>query len=116
MTLRNKNPQLAITEISKLMGQKWNKMSEKQKSPYYLQAENDQVRYQKEMNELMTKGFFINQDGVKSTDLVNKKKRPAVTSKVQESSPVTTTKRKAMTEPVEPQEQIQKKSPKRVKK
>ena len=90
-------------------------MTEKQKAPFYLQAENDQVRYQNEMKQLMTKGFFVNQDGVKSTDMVNKKKRP-VTNKAQESSPVTTTKRKAMTEPVEPQETIQKKSPKRVKK
>lgn len=115
-SLREKNPSLGITEISKLAGQKWNKLSEKQKSPFYLQSEQDNQRYQNEMNELMTKGFFVNQEGTKSTDLVNKKKRQAVTSKAQENSPVTASKRKAMTEPVEPQEAIDKKSPKRVKK
>lgn len=90
-------------------------MSEKQKSPYHIKAQEDLQRNQKEMNELMTKGFFVNQDGIKSTDLVNKKKRSAVTSKGQEHSP-TTSKRKAMTEPIEPQEEIVKKSPKRAKK
>jgi len=115
-SLREKNPSLGITEISKLVGQKWNKLSEKQKSPFYTQAEQDILRQQNEMNELISKGFFVNQEGTKSTDLVNKKKRQAVTSKAQENSPVTASKRKAMTEPVEPQEAIDKKSPKRVKK
>jgi hypothetical protein len=35
--------------------------------------EDDKVRFEKEVDELRTKGFFINEDGVKSYEL--KKKR-----------------------------------------
>ena len=35
------------------------------------------MRYQEEMDQLMSNGFFINSDGVKSTDIAVKKKRKA---------------------------------------
>lgn len=33
----------------------------------------DQARYDKELNQLQTKGYFVNSQGVKSTDIVQKK-------------------------------------------
>ena len=55
----------------------------------------------------MSQGFFVNADGVKSTDMIAKKKRGTSGST-----------RKAQTEPVEELEKkvLDKKSPKRVKK
>lgn len=59
------------------------------------------------MDQLMSQGFFVNADGVKSTDMIAKKKRGPSGSA-----------RKAQTEPVEELEKkvLDKKSPKRVKK
>lgn len=59
------------------------------------------------MDQLLSQGFFVTTDGVKSTDMVAKKKKVA--------SGAT---RKAVTEPVEELEKkvLDKKSPKRVKK
>ena len=41
--------------------------------------EEDCARYDKEINQLLTKGFFVNSDGVKSTELEVKKKRKVKT-------------------------------------
>ena len=45
--------------------------------PYEKKNANDKVRCQKELEQLMSQGFFVNQDGVKSTDIAVKKKRKA---------------------------------------
>lgn len=61
----------------------------------------------------MTKGYFINGEGVKSTDMTIKKKRvKAVSNQSPEKARSGSKKRKANTEPT--QEHITKKSPKRV--
>lgn len=74
-------------------------MAADQKNLYVLQSQEDAKRYEKEMNELKTQGFFTDQDGIKSTDKVAKKKRShAISATDQETSPVTI-KRKAITEP-----------------
>jgi hypothetical protein len=59
------------------------------------------------MDQLLSQGFFVNAEGVKSTDIAAKKKRVLSGST-----------RKAQTEPVEELEKkiLDKKSPKRVKK
>ena len=72
-----KNPGKKVTEITSLLGEAWSKLNEKQKLPYEMKNSEDKVRYQEELDQLMSKGFFINQDGVKSTDIAVKKKRKA---------------------------------------
>lgn len=37
-------------------------------------AQEDSERYQNEMSSLQLNGYFINSDGVKSTDVINEKK------------------------------------------
>ena len=68
--VRQKNPDVPSTEVAKIMGKQWAKFSEKQKAPYHCQAQKDLVRFDKETKELMEFGFFTNQDGIKSTDVV----------------------------------------------
>jgi hypothetical protein len=59
----------------------WSKLSEKSKKPYDDMATKDHSRYEKEVDQLRTKGYFINIDGVKSTD---KKKRTKAKDQNQE--------------------------------
>ena len=75
--IMKKHPTKKITEIAAIIGEAWNKLSDKQKVPFEKKNEADKVRYQEEMDQLMTRGYFINQDGVKSTDIAVKKKRKA---------------------------------------
>jgi hypothetical protein len=51
----------------------WGKLNEKQKQPFVKQAELDQQRYINELSSLQLNGFFINGDGVRSTDMKPKK-------------------------------------------
>jgi len=44
-------------------------MDDKQKAKYNKTAEEDAKRYAKEMNDLKTKGFFINKDGENSKEV-----------------------------------------------
>ena len=113
--VRQANPDMSITEITKMLGKTWGQMDDKDKAKYNDQSIQDKARYAKELDQLMTKGFFTNADGVKSTDLkVKKKKNRADTSMSPEKARSGSKKRKANTEPL--QEQITKKSPKRVRK
>ena len=50
----------------------WSKMSDKEKAPYLELSAADHDRYEKEVLHLRTHGFFINKDGVKSTDIKKK--------------------------------------------
>ena len=47
----------------------WTKLSDKQKKKYQKLAEADKVRYDREVEFLIKNGYFINQNGEKSTDL-----------------------------------------------
>ena len=64
----------------KKAGDQWNAMSESEKMPYNKQADLDKVRYEKQCAELDKKGFFILDNGTKSTDPENvprqKKRKP----------------------------------------
>ena len=53
----------------------WNKLTEPQKIHYYELQKKDKVRYQNQIRDLATKGYFINEKGEKSSDLKPKKKR-----------------------------------------
>ena len=73
--MKEKNPDLKMTDISKLSGEKWQQLSDDDKAPYMKIVKKDTIRYQNEIQELLKNGFFINSDGVKSSDLKVKAKR-----------------------------------------
>lgn len=60
---------LKHTEAAKLCGDLWGKLSEAEKQPFIDLANKDKERYEKQLKELQTKGYFIMQDGTKSSDV-----------------------------------------------
>ena len=69
-------PTLNFVEISRQLSFRWNEhMTNFDKKPYFDLAEIDRSRYDREYHELLTKGFFMTVDGVKSTTLKKKVKR-----------------------------------------
>ena len=60
----------------KQAGEMWNTLSEADKKEWIDMGEKDKVRHEKELKMLEQKGYFVNSDGVKSTDLpVDPKKK-----------------------------------------
>ena len=60
----------------KQAGEMWNTLSEADKKEWIDMGEKDKVRHEKELQMLEQKGYFVNSDGVKSTDLpVDPKKK-----------------------------------------
>ncbi|KAI3652447.1 hypothetical protein MP228_000980 [Amoeboaphelidium protococcarum] len=55
--IKAKYPTKSFGEIGKQVGEEWNKLSEAQKAPYAKKAEQDKVRYEKEL-ALYQKGQF----------------------------------------------------------
>ena len=54
----------------------WGGLSDKEKEPYLSLNKKDQERHDRQMKELEEKGFFMNEDGTKSTEAdVDPKKR-----------------------------------------
>jgi len=45
-------------------------MTEQQKQKYHKMAEQDRIRHQNEIEQLNKLGYFVNKDGVKSTDIL----------------------------------------------
>ena len=67
---------LSHAEAFKQAGLKWNDMSEEQKKPYDDENDKDIKRHEKQLSDLEKKGYFMTEDGVKSTDLpVDPKKK-----------------------------------------
>jgi len=64
---------IKVPQIGKEGGEKWRALSEKEKEKYILLTQKDKERYEKQLTDLRKKGFFINDKGVKSTDMVYKK-------------------------------------------
>jgi hypothetical protein len=56
------------TEMMKKLGEDWTKMDEKQRLPFVKLSEKDRERFDREMADFKNKGYFVDQDGVKSTD------------------------------------------------
>ena len=48
----------------------WKTMTDAKKKKYEALHQKDIQRYQNQWNQLETKGFFVDQNGVKSTDMV----------------------------------------------
>lgn len=90
--LSKKDPTLKITEIAKLAGEKWQSLSKDEQKPYYKLCEDDMIRQEQEMKQLLNQGYFINSMGVKSSDLTVKRKRaPAAESIKSEGANTTMT-------------------------
>jgi hypothetical protein len=74
----------------KRAGEKWNLLTDTQKAPYVKMADLDKVRYEKQCAELEKKGYFILDDGTKSTDPANipkakpRKQRKAISDSEEE--------------------------------
>ncbi|KAF9394958.1 hypothetical protein BGZ94_006620, partial [Podila epigama] len=47
--IKKKHPEFKPTEITKMLGEEWQKLSESEKESYGNMAENDKKRYQSEM-------------------------------------------------------------------
>lgn len=64
-------------EAMKKAGELWNQMSDKEKKKYNDMNSKDQVRYDKQLAELSKKGYFMMEDGSKSSEhtKVQKQKR-----------------------------------------
>ncbi len=45
------NPNLKITEVAKLLGAQWGTLTDKQKVRFEKMAEQDKIRYQREMED-----------------------------------------------------------------
>lgn len=65
-------PDLSLQDLMRKKAELWSKMSDKEKGPYVELSAKDHDRFEKEVLHLRTHGFFINKDGVKSTDLKKK--------------------------------------------
>lgn len=63
-------------EAMKKAGQQWSSMTDKEKKKYLDMQAKDVSRYEKQMAEMNKKGFFIMEDGSKSTDHTKKAKKP----------------------------------------
>jgi hypothetical protein len=46
----------------------WKTLSDAEKTKYFKLSADDKLRYQNEMQQLLTQGYFVNEDGIKSTD------------------------------------------------
>ncbi|KAJ3438390.1 high mobility group protein [Anaeramoeba flamelloides] len=49
--VQRENPELKISEISRLIAQGWKNLSETERGPYHSLANEDKIRYKKEMEE-----------------------------------------------------------------
>ena len=58
-----------MTEIAKVTGERWKTLTDAKKEKYAKLAEQDKARHEKEITQLREKGYFINSEGVKSTDI-----------------------------------------------
>ena len=74
--LKKANPDIPQNQIVKNVGLQWKALTEEQRSPFIAMAESDKARYQKELKEVETQGYFINSKGEKckpSPKKVNKR-------------------------------------------
>lgn len=51
INIKNKNPEMSFGDIAKLIGKNWKHISEKDKKKYIKMADDDKIRYNKQMEE-----------------------------------------------------------------
>lgn len=61
-----------VTDKIREIAANWNAFSEKQKQKYDEFSKKDNERYQNQLTDLRKKGFFMTDDGKKSSDLPKK--------------------------------------------
>ena len=97
---RKAKPELKITEISVLAGKKWSEMSDAEKKPFVEMNEQDKARQEKQQQSLEKKGYFIMEDGSKSTDEKNLPTHKRRLSKASKSLPSDQEETKAVKKPM----------------
>ena len=70
-----KDSKLVVTDLTRKIAATWKELSDTKKKPFVKLAEKDRERFDREFNQLISQGYFITQDGQKSTDLKKKVKR-----------------------------------------
>lgn len=73
--LRKSHPDKKQGEFMQMAGQKWSEMTDAQKQPYNDMNVADKARQQKQETELEKKGYFMLDNGTKSTDPENVPKK-----------------------------------------
>ncbi|CAM9490493.1 unnamed protein product [Scytosiphon promiscuus] len=53
--VKAENPDMKITEMSKVLGARWREMDDNDKAPFQKKADKDKARYQKEMEKYKAK-------------------------------------------------------------
>ena len=71
--LRSENPRKTTPDIAKEPTRLWKEMTDKEKEPYFKLQKEDEVRQKNEKQQLEDFGYFVNSDGITSTEIVNKK-------------------------------------------
>lgn len=67
---KENNPDgLPATSLSKIGAEKWNSFTDEEKKKYDALIALDQQRYNKQLDEIRNHGYFINEDGIKSTQV-----------------------------------------------
>ena len=58
-TISQANPEMKLTEVSKVLGEQWKCLDEKQKAKYSKMAEEDKIRYKEELEAFIQSGGEI---------------------------------------------------------
>jgi len=73
-----KEKNFSVVEAMKACGTAWNALQEADKDKYHKMAAKDAERFKAQNEELKEKGYFLLEDGSKSTDhLVKIKRKPS---------------------------------------
>jgi len=74
-----KEKNFSVVEAMKACGTAWNALQEAEKEKYHKMAAKDAERFKAQNEELKEKGYFLLEDGSKSTDhLVKMKRKPSL--------------------------------------
>ena len=66
---------LKMTEVPKKVGEEWREMNEEARKPYDKLNEEDKARYQRQLKEVESKGYFTKADGTECHEVTNAKKK-----------------------------------------
>ena len=72
---KDKTAHVVASETVKVISQQWNSLTPDQKEKYEALSQKDRGRYDDQISQLKKNGYFITEDGTKSTDLQQKAKR-----------------------------------------
>lgn len=73
--LKEQHGKLDVCKAMKFKLEAWENLTEEEKKSYEENSAQDKLRYEKEVDQLRTYGYFIDQTGKKSTDLKKKKSK-----------------------------------------